>query len=193
MEINRDLIKYVPIINVVKNRRDLEELTESFESENIIIDSWIKSLYCAYDHHKLGLVSTTLIMYETKLIGFYAARVGNLEVEDEAEIKQLKNESVIPAVELTYFAMHKDYAGHGIGTEVIQDLIGDLIVANSYLAIRYLFCWSVKREETLYFYEKKNGFIRMKKEKDDTVLMRFAIPDTNDIKEITENYDDYLI
>ena len=98
MEINRNLIQYEPIINVVKDRRDLDELTNSFESKNPFIDTWIKTLYCAFDHHKLGLVSTTLILYDTKLIGFYAARVGNLEVEDETELKLLKNERIIPSI-----------------------------------------------------------------------------------------------
>ncbi|PEE56853.1 hypothetical protein CN277_11135 [Bacillus cereus] len=192
-EINKDLIEYAPIIDVVKDRPELVELTESFESENPLIDTWIKNLYFAHDHHRLGLVSTTLIMYGDKPVGFYAARVGSLEVEDEGEKKLLKNENNIPAVEITHFAIHKDYAGKGIGTDALDVLRTDLIEINNYAAIRYLFCWAAKKEETLYFYEQKNGFIRMEREKDDTVLMRFPIPDTKDVLDISEMRDDFPI
>ncbi|WP_144647324.1 GNAT family N-acetyltransferase [Priestia megaterium] len=188
-ELNLEQLQYIPIINYVANKSDLDRLTESFESEDVIIDSWLRSLSDAYEHHIYGLVSTTLIMLGDKLIGFYAARVGELEAEDE-EVKKLKGETYIPSVELVYFAMHKDYARKGIGTVVIQDLIGDLIGVNSYAAIRYLFCWSVIKIETMSFY-KKNGFKMMKKQKNNTRLMRFEIPDARDIVNISEFSDDF--
>ncbi|VEF49092.1 Uncharacterised protein [Bacillus freudenreichii] len=188
---NSELVRHVPIINIVRNRDQLISLTEDFQSENALIDDWIKHLSFAYEHHRLGLVSTTLIMYKSKLIGFYSARVYNLEAEDQ-EVKKFLDEGMnIPAVEITHFAIHKDYSRQGVGTGALAELIGDLMDVNNYAAIRYLFCWATKNKETLNFYEEKNGFIRMKTERDDnTILMRFPIPDLIEVADILNMVDD---
>lgn len=191
IEINKDEIQYIPIINHIASKSDLDMLTDSFVSKDVRLDTWIRNLSNAYEHHILGLVSTTLIMHGGKLIGFYAARVGNLEVEED-EKKQLKGEAYIPSVEILYFVMHKDYEGQGIGSMTMMDLIADLIEANAYMAIRYLFCWSVDVPKTLHFYRNR-GFDMMDTQQDGLRLMRFAIPDTRDIQLISEYNDDFRI
>jgi GNAT superfamily N-acetyltransferase len=149
---------------------------QGFSCGNQLIDNYIKTHYRAEMEHLLGLASTTVVTYRGTVVAFFTALCSTFSVNsDEAINLGITNPSV-PAIEVLYFAVCKDYQQKGIGRAILKKLIWEVYEISQKVACRYLFLWSVPDDTTLQFY-KSMFFKDMEKTRSDGLqLLRFQIP-----------------
>ncbi|MGI2295961.1 GNAT family N-acetyltransferase [Paenibacillus sp. GXUN7292] len=145
-----------------------------FSCGNIDIDRFLKSDQ-AYAEQFRGLSSTTLILHRGIVIGFYTARCTQIEIQmDERTGLDMDYDKYVPAVEITFLAVDTNYQREGLGTLILSNIIGECIELTKWVAVKYLFLWSVP--ESIDFYER-NHFVETDiGETRNQIAMRLSIP-----------------
>lgn len=164
MELNKLEIKTLQL-------EDMQYIS-NFNSGNDMLDSYIK--YHALDDQVNGITSTTLIIYEKEIVGYYSCN-SNILTVDEAEARKIGLQVLsVPAFEIKNFVISRKYQGNGIGYTIFFELLGKIVSIRETIAARYLFLWSV--EEAISFYEEKLYFIKMEVSSEDGLtLMRLPL------------------
>lgn len=142
------------------------------------LNNYLKDIQCALEDQRNGLTSTTLILYEEDVVGYYACNSNILTVDvDEARSIGLQESFSVPAFEIKNFAISEKYQGKGIGLHIFMRLLGQITTLKETIAARYLFLWSV--ETAIGFYEDKLYFERMDESSEyGLTLMRLPLVNT---------------
>ncbi|HLO11350.1 MAG TPA: hypothetical protein VK190_03755 [Pseudoneobacillus sp.] len=151
---------------------------QGFFCGDSFLNNYIKDSQCALADQKNGLTSTTLILYEEEVVGYYACNSNILTVDvHEAQSIGLQESFSVPAFEIKNFAISDRYQGKGIGLHIFMRLLGQIASLKDTIAARYLFLWSV--EKAVGFYEDKLYFERMEESSEyGLILMRLPLVNT---------------
>lgn len=134
-----------------------EHDVRGFTCGNRSIDDFLS--HAAYLDQALGLSQTTLILYEGQIVGFYSARCTKIEI-DLSEASSLGIDRLfVPAIEVPYLAVHKDFQRNRIGEELIDHLV---IFITDYIApkvgCKFLFLEALDDPSLIEWYSKF-GFV----------------------------------
>ncbi|MED4402284.1 GNAT family N-acetyltransferase [Metabacillus fastidiosus] len=150
------------------------QLVQGFSCGNDWINDYLKQPSNAIFDHRLGISSTTTLVYENEIVAFFTANCSHLEIPmEEAREIGLKDDLFIPAVEVKYLGVKEKYQTNGIGTYLLQFIIGKVLEITPVFACRYIFLWAV--EDKIEYYEKRY-FQLTGKEENGLYLMKFLIP-----------------
>ncbi|HLU23322.1 MAG TPA: GNAT family N-acetyltransferase [Bacillaceae bacterium] len=164
---NFDKIKFLPLDQT-------HHLVQGFSCGDSWIDGYLKQPSNAIFDHKMGISSTTTLVYEGEVIAFFTANSSHLEIPmEEAREIGLQDDLFIPAIEVKFVGVREDLKERGIGTYLLQYIIGKALEITPVFTCRYIFLWSV--EEKLRYYEKRY-FQRTGKEENGLYLMKFLVP-----------------
>ncbi|MFS0637935.1 hypothetical protein AB1K84_18690 [Mesobacillus foraminis] len=147
------------------------------------LNNYIKDSQCALADQKNGLTSTTLILYEEDVVGYYTCNSNILTVDkNEAQSIGLQESFSVPAFEIKNFAISQKFQRKGIGLHMFMRLLGQIATLKDTIAARYLFLWSV--ETAIGFYEDKLYFERMEESSENGLtLMRLPLINTFNVYE----------
>jgi GNAT superfamily N-acetyltransferase len=153
-------------------------VVQGFFCGNNMLNNYIKDSYCALADQRNGITSTTLILYDDDVVGYYACNSNILTVDvNEARGIGLQESFSVPAFEIKNYAISQRYQGKGVGLHIFKRLLGQIASLTDTMAARYIFLWSV--EEAIGFYENKLLFERMDESSDyGLTLMRLPLVDT---------------
>lgn len=142
------------------------------------IDNYIKKE--AYADQCRAISSTTVVKYEGKIVGVFTTRCTQIEIQNEEKVSSgIYYDRYWPAIEVTYFAIDKNYQNQGFGMKMLKHLILRVVITTQWLGVKYIFLWSVPN--AIAFYEKL-GFEKTDiLEKSTNTAMRFLLPEYNEL------------
>ncbi|WP_406533770.1 GNAT family N-acetyltransferase [Methanobrevibacter sp.] len=127
----------------------------------------------ALSQQKENLNITKLIIYEGKILGFTSILTDalplknineknlRLKIKDRLGVKS-KNRNV-PAVKIGRLAIDKKYAGKGLGSHILRNILYSLkVLAENYLGFRFIVVEGYAK--AFNFYVAKNGFEYLNKD-----------------------------
>lgn len=159
------------------------DIIRGFSCGNLSIDGYLKNEYNTRWDHRIGITSTTVILYQGMSVAFFTSCCTQVKI-DEAEARELGMQILyVPAVEVKFFAVHQSYQGRGIGKHVIEMIIGEVYNFSQKFACRYIFLWSVPTEQALAFYKKRFFEDTGQTNYEGLRLMMFLIPDRIDLED----------
>jgi GNAT superfamily N-acetyltransferase len=130
------------------------------------------------DHMKSDISIVYLCKYKKEVIGYVALSNDSIEInkEDKEKIKEKYGifYPYYPAIKVGRLAISKNYQGKGIGTMVIDWVIGLIIELRFKVGIKYIAVDSYSESKTFY---ENNEFelFELKKERGNTVQMYLEI------------------
>ena len=125
-------------IEYIKNNYIFETLTDAhdlsdFECESDDLNDFLKNDALKQQNEKLNL--TKLIICEGEIIGFVSLLTDSMKLrllQDEVEKEKIKGElkvsenNTIPAIKIGRFAIDKKYTGHGLGSQILRNILYNL-------------------------------------------------------------------
>ena len=160
-------------IEYIKNNYIFETLTDThdlsdFECESDDLNDFLKNDALKQQNEKLNL--TKLIICEGEIIGFVSLLTDSMKLrllQDEVEKEKIKGElkvsenNTIPAIKIGRFAIDKKYTGHGLGSQILRNILYNLKkIAENYVGLRFAI---VEGYATAYtFYVTNNQFNNLK-------------------------------
>ncbi|MBU8878530.1 hypothetical protein BGM26_05945 [Bacillus sp. FJAT-29790] len=164
---NFDNIEFLPLDQTY-------QLVQGFSCGDSWIDGYLKQPNNALFDHNLGISSTTTLIYEGEVIAFFTANCSHLEIPmEEAREIGLQDDLFIPAIEVKFLGVRTDLKKIGIGTYLLQFIIGKVLEITPVFTCRYIFLWSV--EDKVKYYQKRY-FQPTGKEDNGLHLMKFLVP-----------------
>ncbi|MDQ0164087.1 GNAT family N-acetyltransferase [Bacillus alveayuensis] len=149
-------------------------LVQGFSCGNSMIDTYIKLSSNAIYDHKMGISSTTTLIYENEITAYFTANCAHLEIPvEEAREIGLMDSFYIPAIEVKYIGVKDKYQKKGIGSLLLKFIVGKALEITPFFTCRYIFLWAV--EDAIEFYQKRY-FKLTGKEEDGLYLMKFLVP-----------------
>lgn len=171
-------------IEYIKNNYKFETLTEDhdlskFECESEDLNDFLKNNALKQQKEKLNL--TKLITCDERIIGFVSLLTDSMKInflKDKTEKEKIKDKlnisenNRLPAIKIGRFAIDKKYAGKGLGTQIIRNILVNIIkIAESDVGLRFVV---VEGYASAYdFYVTHNNFINLKK--DDEILQKIDL------------------
>ena len=160
-------------IEYIKNNYIFETLTDThdlsdFECESDDLNDFLKNDALKQQKEKLNL--TKLIICDDEIIGFVSLLTDSMKLrllQDEVEKEKIKGElevsenNTIPAIKIGRFAIDKKYTGHGLGSQILRNILYNLKkIAENYVGLRFAI---VEGYATAYtFYVTNNQFNNLK-------------------------------
>lgn len=160
-------------IEYIKNNYIFETLTDThdlsdFECESDDLNDFLKNDALKQQKEKLNL--TKLIICDGEIIGFVSLLTDSMKLkllQDEVEKEKIKGElkvsenNTIPAIKIGRFAIDKKYTGHGLGSQILRNILYNLKkIAENYVGLRFAI---VEGYATAYtFYVTNNQFNNLK-------------------------------
>ena len=160
-------------IEYIKNNYIFETLTDThdlsdFECESEDLNDFLKNDALKKQKEKLNL--TKLIICDGEIIGFMSLLTDSMKLRllrDEAKKERIKGSlkvsenNTIPAIKIGRFAIDKKYTGHGIGSQILRNILYNLKkIAENYVGLRFAI---VEGYATAYtFYVTNNQFNNLK-------------------------------
>ena len=160
-------------IEYIKNNYIFETLTDAhdlsdFECESDDLNDFLKNDALKQQKEKLNL--TKLIICDDEIIGFVSLLTDSMKLrllQDEVEKEKIKGElkvsenNTIPAIKIGRFAIDKKYTGHGLGSQILRNILYNLKkIAENYVGLRFAI---VEGYATAYtFYVTNNQFNNLK-------------------------------
>ena len=160
-------------IEYIKNNYIFETLTDGhdlsdFECESDDLNDFLKNDALKQQKEKLNL--TKLIICDDEIIGFVSLLTDSMKLrllQDEVEKEKIKGElkvsenNTIPAIKIGRFAIDKKYTGHGLGSQILRNILYNLKkIAENYVGLRFAI---VEGYATAYtFYVTNNQFNNLK-------------------------------
>jgi GNAT superfamily N-acetyltransferase len=97
------------------------DLTE-FDCGNLPLNNWLKRF--AWQNQKANAANTFVVCVGNRVIGFYSLAVGAVEpIEAPQRLKKGLARHPIPIMVLARLAVHKEYQGLKIGSDLLKDAI----------------------------------------------------------------------
>ena len=111
---------------------DTHDLSD-FECESDDLNDFLKNDALKQQKEKLNL--TKLIICDGEIIGFVSLLTDSMKLkllQDEVEKEKIKGElkvsenNTIPAIKIGRFAIDKKYTGHGLGSQILRNILYNL-------------------------------------------------------------------
>lgn len=171
-------------IEYIKNNYRFETLTKEhdlseFECESEDLNDFLKNDALKQQEEKLNL--TKLIICDEEIIGFVSMLTDSMKINilrDKTEKEKIKDKlnisenNRLPSIKIGRFAIDKKYAGKGLGTQILRNIIVNIIkISKIDAGLRFLV---VEGYASAYnFYVTHNNFINLKK--DDEILKKIDL------------------
>ena len=132
--------------------------------------------------HQKQLLNKTFLVRETgsdNLVAFYSLKAATLPYNDK------ESSFLIPAIELTHFAVDERYKGRGsVSLRTGEFIFWNHIVpcvknTQKFLALQDLFVFSINTPKLIDYYKNRLGFHEIENI-DDKFFFEYAIPDYDD-------------
>ncbi|MEW5706473.1 MAG: GNAT family N-acetyltransferase [Actinomycetota bacterium] len=159
------------------------QLPRDFDCGNQDLNDFL--LEDALKHNIDGIATTTLVVYDGKVIGYFALCADAIRL-DEQEIEEILTEYKMlpykdyPAIKIARLAIHRDYQGKGVGTYLLDVIVGKALSVKEEhkIAVKFLSVDAKNNHRSLKFYAD-NGFLVNEAEKRNKpgipVSMRYLI------------------
>ena len=126
-------------IEYIKNNYRFETLTKEhdlsdFECESEDLNDFLKNDALKQQEEKLNL--TKLIICDEEIIGFVSMLTDSMKINilrDKTEKEKIKDKlnisenNRLPSIKIGRFAIDKKYAGKGLGTQILRNIIVNII------------------------------------------------------------------
>lgn len=151
-------------------------MVQGFSCGDNWVDGYLKEPSNAINDHKLGISSTTTVIYDGELVAFFTANCSLLEISvDEVKAIGLQNDVFVPSIEVKFIGVNQKFQKKGIGKYLVQYIIGQAIRITPIFTCRYIFLRSVEKRISYYREELFFEYTGTKDEHD-LHLMKFLIP-----------------
>lgn len=131
-------------INLITDIKD-EKIIKEFDCEEDTMNEFLKDFALTYNKTGEGITHVLLDEEYNKLVGYYTLKCNALQSEATDNEK-----CVIPAVEISRFAIHKDYQHKGNGQLLLADAIANIKKISSLLGVKMVFLYSLPDAEKFY-------------------------------------------
>lgn len=115
-----------------------------------------------------NLSTTQLVLCDNEIIGFFSLLTDTIEIkyiQDNKSIGSIKGHKpqvkLLPGIKIGRFAINDKYANKGIGTEIIKQIILDIISLSKQIGLRFII---VDAYANAYYFYKKTNFVNIKKD-----------------------------
>ncbi|WP_409200268.1 N-acetyltransferase [Methanobrevibacter sp. DSM 116169] len=121
----------------------------------------------ALNQQAINLNATQLIVCDDEIIGFVTLLADKLRIKlVDDEVKQSVKEQIpnlkeVPAVKIGRFAISKKYSNHGIGMDVMRQIIGEIVKISLNIGIKFIIVEGYAKAHNFY---KKTKFKHLKKD-----------------------------
>lgn len=178
---NQDALDYENIF--FKTLTSQDQIPQDFDCGDQDLNDFL--LEDALKHNVDSIASTTLVTYDDKVMGYFALCADAIRL-DEQEIEEILTEYRMlpykdyPAIKIARLAVHCDYQGKGIGTYLLDVIVGKALSVKEEhkIAIKFLSVDAKNNPRSLKFYSD-NGFLvneaERRKKPDLPVSMRYLI------------------
>ena len=166
-------------IEYIKNNYKFETLSEEhdlsdFECESEDLNDFLKNDALKQQKEKLNL--TKLITCDDEIIGFVSLLTDSMKLKllkDEVEKEKIKGKlnvsenNPIPAIKIGRFAINKKYAGQGLGSHILRNILVSIkVISENIVGLRFIIVEGYAKSYN--FYTEHNGFNNLKK--DDKII-----------------------
>lgn len=127
------------------------DLTD-FDCGNLPLNNWLKRF--AWQNQKANAANTFVVCVGNRVIGFYSLAVGAVEpIEAPQRLKKGLARHPIPVMVLARLAVHKEYQGLKIGSDLLKDAIIRTLKVSEDAGIRAIVVHA-KDEKASEFYRR---------------------------------------
>jgi GNAT superfamily N-acetyltransferase len=128
-----------------------------FECVHDELSRWLKDRGLQNDSS--GASKTYVVCHEddVSVIGYYALATGAVDKKDVPGSIKRNMPSPIPIIVLGRLAVHREWAGKGIGKGLLKDATERSLQAAQLVGVRALLCHSI--DEVAKSFYKKHGFV----------------------------------
>lgn len=150
------------------------KFTEVFDCGDDDLNEFLKD--DAFHYQKGKIAVTYLCFYMNVLVGYYSLSNDAIEIKGKAKKildKLKKRQRTYPAIKIGRLGIDKNFSRIGIGTKIIDVIVGCARVHSNSVGCRYASVNAYNQPEVVAFY-KKNNFKILKitgGEEGDTLLM----------------------
>ncbi|WP_067089220.1 GNAT family N-acetyltransferase [Methanobrevibacter curvatus] len=158
-----------------------EYILNNYVLEKLVAKSELNNFRCASDdltdflkndalkQQEQNLNITQLITCDKEIIGYYSLLTDSIELKNirDTDSKNIIKEKLpknkkLPAIKIGRFAISEKYSSQGIGSQILKNLIFNLIKISEKIGFRYIIVDAYAK--AYYFYVKKNNFVNLKKD-----------------------------
>jgi GNAT superfamily N-acetyltransferase len=91
-----------------------------------------------------------------RVVGYYALAAGSIAVDAATGRLRRNMPDPLPVIVLGRLAVHRDWAGRGIGSGLLKDAVTRSIQASALIGVRALLCHAIDEEAKAFYL--KHGF-----------------------------------
>jgi GNAT superfamily N-acetyltransferase len=130
-------------------------LADGFACDDPDLEEFLKKDALVYYAGKLAV--TYLVIYGGKPVGFFCLSNDSIKVnkEDRERLDELgKHLPIYPAMKIGRLGICREFRSRGLGTLIIEHVMGRALVQSLDVGCRYLTVDSYKKQENIRFYSK---------------------------------------
>ncbi|MGZ6502008.1 MAG: GNAT family N-acetyltransferase, partial [Tumebacillaceae bacterium] len=134
-----------------------QQVVEGFCSGYVVFDHFLKDRATQEQAHNIS--QTHAMFYENELIGYYTMSCSKVIVEhkEAQDIYGQGDKVSVPALEIPFLAVDRNWQKKGIGTLILDQIINEAMRLADKAGCRYIILHAVREEWLIRWYER-NGF-----------------------------------
>jgi len=157
------------------------DFVQGFSCGNPLINDYLTTHYYALRDHLSGIASTSIVLFENRVVAFFTASCTQIEIPEEESNHLGISDLYVPAIEVKFLAVAREYQKRGIGTILISFIVSEVYGLSAMFACRYIFLWSVPEENAIRLYTGHHFIDTGTRNADGSHLMMFQLP--NDLED----------